>query len=43
MIKDETFKQHIIIPEREIIICPQFGYKKLINTYHELIQYLVKQ
>jgi hypothetical protein len=43
LIKDETFKQEIIVPEREIIIYAQFINKKSSNSYYGLVRYLVEK
>jgi hypothetical protein len=42
-IKDDIFKQEIIVPEREIIVYAQFKTKKSTNTYDGLIRYLVEK
>jgi hypothetical protein len=42
-IKDEIFKQEILVPEREIIIYAQFINKKFSNNYYGLIRYLVEK
>lgn len=42
-IKDDIFKQEIIVPEREIIVYAQFINKKFSNIYSGLIRYLVEK
>ncbi|CAF2388376.1 unnamed protein product [Rotaria sp. Silwood2] len=42
-LKNDTFKQQITVPQREIIIYAQFGNKKLSNIYYGLIRYLVEK
>jgi hypothetical protein len=43
LIKDEIFKQEIIVPERELIVYAQFINKKISNIYYGLIRYLVEK
>jgi hypothetical protein len=43
IIKDEIFKQEIIVPERELIVYAQFSNKKSSNIFYGLIRYLVEK
>jgi len=43
IIKNEIFKQEIIVPEREIIVYAQFSNKKSSNIFYGLIRYLVEK
>ena len=42
-IKNEIFKQEILVPEQEIIVYAQFINRKTSNNYYGLIRYLVEK
>ena len=42
-IKDDIFKQEILVPEQEVIVYAQFINKKNSNNYYGLIRYLVEK